>query len=310
MNKEQNPLRNEDVAVLILNYNQKELTVKCVNQLLKLDPAASVVVVDNHSPDQSFEFLRDTYKDEPAVSVIESDTNGGYAKGNNFGLKYIESQMSQIKYVIVMNPDILISDGNLIYTLKEALFSKPEYGALSCQIVFNNQWRGFTDFGWAFPSEKHLLWAGTFAGKILLSNVNNAYESVKVRDEIADVDIVSGCFFMARMEDLKKVGYLCEDTFLYFEESILAKKLLGLNKREGIVLNKYVEHNHQLKDQRLKNYKKKLFDREQFHKSKMVYINKFSDLNGTMKTLCGIVNSFDLFLKKILYGGASIIFHG
>lgn len=298
---------NEDIVALILNYNSFELTKKCVANLLKIDKKLKILVVDNCSNDVSVEKLKKFLKLNERIHILENTTNSGYANGNNVGLKFIRDIWPNVKYVLILNPDIIVKEQKTIHALKSVLKNNEIYAIASCQIIFNQKWRGGIDFGWKFPNYKHMLWAGTFLGKFLLKDINNKYDSIIILDNVAQVDVVPGCFFMAKLDDLNKVNDFDKRTFLYFEETILAKKLAKINKKEVILLDEYISHNHQLKDKSLQNYKKKLFDRVCFYNSKMVYIKYFSDLKGVSLIFCNIINSMDLFMKKIIYGLASIL---
>ena len=299
----------KDIVVLILNYRSSPLTIGCAENLLSIDPYISVVIVDNNSNDQSFDVISKRFEKDENVHVIASNENKGYASGNNIGFRYIKNNISSAKYVLLLNPDIIVPSYETIYRMRQALVCDNELGLVSCQIIYNDLWRGFSDFGWQLPSFKHLVWAGTFLSRLFLRNINNAYSAVQITDKIAKVDVVSGCCFMSNLDILCDVDYLDERTFLYFEETILAKKLKAIGKTEGIILDQFVYHNHQEKDKSLKNYKKKLFDRKTFHASKKVYTKYYSGLNGFQKFLCSVVNGVDLFFKNVVYGLAALIFH-
>lgn len=292
----------DDVVALILNYNSYNLSMEAVDNLISI-AKIKIVLVDNCSTDDSYNILMKKFKDENQVKIIRTDKNLGYASGNNFGFKYIRKNISNAKYVMLMNPDIHIKNESVINELRKILDANLDYSVASCQLIFNNKWRGYTDFGWRRPSKKHLFWAGTLLGRFLLKNVNYEYTECKINKNIlfVDVDVVPGCFFMARITDLDRVGYFDERTFLYFEETILSKKLSLNGKKELILLNEFVFHNHHQKDMALIDYKKKFFDRECFHNSKMVYVNNYSDLSNIQLKFCNWVNNMDFKVKKILY---------
>ena len=292
-----------DVAALVLNYNTPAMTIKCVNNLLTVSDELRIIVVDNHSPDCSLQEFHDQYNNNNRISIVENAYNGGYAQGNNTGIKYIRENLPNIRFVIILNPDIIIESEETILTLREELEKREEYAIASCNIILNNQPICIADFAWKFPDYKHLFWAGTFLGQFLIDNPNNIYESLAGQDNVAEVDVVSGCFFIAKLEELRKAGDFDERTFLYFEESILAKRLAQNNKQEIVVLTEQVKHNHQKKDTELKNIKKRAFDRRCFHDSKMIYIENYSDMRGILLALCKAINWFDITFKEIIWKG-------
>ena len=97
------------VAIVIVNYNDVEDTVKYVNTISKYNVINRVVVVDNLSTTSgAFETLKKL--EDEKVYVIQSDKNGGYDYGNNIGIKYLESKGEEYDYIIVSNPDISVSE--------------------------------------------------------------------------------------------------------------------------------------------------------------------------------------------------------
>jgi len=75
------------VFVLTLNYNGKDLTIECVNSILKSEyKNFSVVVIDNGSTDGSVKALREKFGNR--IVILENQKNLGYARGFNVGLKF------------------------------------------------------------------------------------------------------------------------------------------------------------------------------------------------------------------------------
>jgi TonB-dependent SusC/RagA subfamily outer membrane receptor len=102
-----------------INYTYNILNQKNIN--------VDVLIVDNDSQNSSFENLSKEFVNNSRVRVIESEKNGGYAYGNNFGLKYIEKE--DYNYIVISNNDIIIDDELLLYKLTERYSSlhKPAF---------------------------------------------------------------------------------------------------------------------------------------------------------------------------------------
>lgn len=76
------------VAIIILNYQNYEDTIKCVNNLLNFtNIQLQIVIVDNFSTNKSFFILNKIYANNSNVDVIQTNNNGGYSSGNNFRYK-------------------------------------------------------------------------------------------------------------------------------------------------------------------------------------------------------------------------------
>ena len=70
------------VAIIILNYNDKKNSVRLAKELNNYDVIDRIIVVDNCSPNNDFEYLKEIKNEK--IDVIKSDKNGGYSYGNNY----------------------------------------------------------------------------------------------------------------------------------------------------------------------------------------------------------------------------------
>ena len=102
------------------------------------------------------------------------------------------------------------------------------------------------------------------------------------------------------MDNIRATGYLDEHTFLYTEESILAKRLEKIDKKNAVLTNFYIKHNHREKNKRLVKYRNKLFDMKCFYQSRKYYITAYSNMNRTFQIVARIVLSVDFEIKKMM----------
>lgn len=93
---------------VVLHYMTIEMTVDCVNHLLKLSNNSNIVIVDNCSPNNSGEQLRCLYSNNSRIHVLINSENGGFAKGNNIGYTYAK-QVLKSHYIVVSNNDVIIN---------------------------------------------------------------------------------------------------------------------------------------------------------------------------------------------------------
>jgi GT2 family glycosyltransferase len=90
------------VAVLILNWNGRELLSRCLPSLAELDyPDYRVIVADNGSTDDSVAFVRERY---PAATVIELGENFGFSKGYNEAVR--RARLSA-DVLVLLNNDVI-----------------------------------------------------------------------------------------------------------------------------------------------------------------------------------------------------------
>lgn len=92
------------IALVILNWNGKELLEKFLPSILKYSdlPEVEIVVADNDSTDASIAFVRDSF---PSVTIIQNTENHGFAKGYNDALKYVNADIYGL-----LNSDIEVTE--------------------------------------------------------------------------------------------------------------------------------------------------------------------------------------------------------
>ncbi len=91
------------IAVVILNYNGRNLLEKFLPTVMQFSVQAKVVVADNASTDDSVLFTQNNFKN---VEIIRLSTNTGFAGGYNAALKDIEAE-----YFVLLNSDLEVTEG-------------------------------------------------------------------------------------------------------------------------------------------------------------------------------------------------------
>ena len=103
-------------AFVVLQYNQPEVTARCVASLERLDGAGRevrIVVVDNGSEPAAVARSRELFGDRPGVTLLCSEENLGFARGNNLGYRHAREVIGA-GYVAVINNDTVIDDDAFI----------------------------------------------------------------------------------------------------------------------------------------------------------------------------------------------------
>ena len=263
------------VGMVILNYNDYETTKNYLNEIKNYKNLNKIVVVDNNSTDNSYEKLKEFNNSK--IDIIKTVSNKGYAYGNNFGIRYINSN-SDLDYIIISNPDITVSDST-IGRLKKDLDDNEDIAVVAPAI----KQLGETIRGWRLPNKKHEI----------LSNINFYHRKIEKRLKYPDqkyngnltkVEVVSGCFFMIRNDIFKLIGYFDEGTFLYYEENILGQKLKRINRKSFIDNGVEVSHNLSVSVDKSFNT-----------------INKYKILKQSQKYYCKYYLKFNFF-DNILLG--------
>jgi GT2 family glycosyltransferase/acetyltransferase-like isoleucine patch superfamily enzyme/2-polyprenyl-3-methyl-5-hydroxy-6-metoxy-1,4-benzoquinol methylase/predicted Zn-dependent protease len=110
-------------SIIILGYNQLELTKACLDSIARFtNEPYEIIIVDNGSNDETIEYFQQYKDSNDNVQVIFNGENRGYAAGNNQGLTLAKGE-----YVLLLNNDTVVTDGWLTRML--AIFkSQPEVG--------------------------------------------------------------------------------------------------------------------------------------------------------------------------------------
>ena len=102
-------ITEKTLGIVILNYLNYKDTLECVKSLLGQSyKAFYIVIVDNHSANESYQVLRNKFFGVENISVVQTSANLGFAKGNNQGIKILKEM--GIRKVLVSNNDVIFFD--------------------------------------------------------------------------------------------------------------------------------------------------------------------------------------------------------
>jgi len=195
-----------DLSVIIVNFNTKQLIIDCLGSIEKEDSKLDieVIVVDNNSSDGSVETLKSFKTDKFKCVTIFNDSNTGYAKANNQGIKIAKG-----KYTFLLNSDTLVhknSLGELVKFTKET----PDAGVVGSRLLNIDGSLQASCFN--FPTIKNAILEYFFAKKGLFDKYAPNGKNPET------VDALVGAAFLITPDALKKVGMLDERYWAYFED--------------------------------------------------------------------------------------------
>ena len=113
-------------AIVILNWNGEALLERYLPTILDYSEDAVIYVADNASTDGSVDFVKKNY---PTVQIIQNDSNGGFAKGYNDALKYVNEEI----YCLI-NSDVEVTP-NWLAPIKKAFTDIPEAAIIQPKIL-------------------------------------------------------------------------------------------------------------------------------------------------------------------------------
>ena len=233
---------------VILNYMNYSLTAHLVDNIKKSIVGYDeygILIVDNASPNESYEILKKQFDGVKDVFVIKNNMNQGYAKGNNFGVKYIEKNFSECKYVAITNPDVEFFDNTDLGKILKKLESNTMIASIAPIHLLNGAFNQKA-IGWKRPKGFDDIFTSFALTNFFFSRIY--YKSFKIEpDRVSYVEVLSGSFFIIKLDVFKKVGYFDEHTFLYAEEAILSNKLMALGYKQIVDFESFFIHNHSAK---------------------------------------------------------------
>ena len=264
-------MKKEDKAVcIILNYNSAELVKELVNNIQNFNSFKDILIVDNKSTDDSYQFLKDEYANNDKVLIISSHENGGYGYGNNYGITYASTYL-KAQYAVITNPDVVFSNDVVEKMLicmqqkKAAIVSATQL--LNNKVVSNRGWKIATPYQWAFNELNHRPQCMT---------KNLYYPSKYFKKEISQVDCVPGAMFLVDIPIFQKVGGYDERMFLYCEEDTLGYKLKNAGYKTYVMNNVFYKHMHSATID--KSIPDQVAQLRILHRSKLIFLDKYLDV--------------------------------
>lgn len=217
------------LSALVLNYRSARATVACVRALLQQTTAADmeIVVIDNHSEDESVQWIRNTVRGLPRVHVVETASNLGFGQGYGAGAAHARGD-----YLLVCNPDKLLPpDG--AERLLAVLRGDPGIGIAAPRLVHRDG--TVRSSARAFPRPLDVVAKRTLLQHVLPGHVRRYLQTQAPADAQRDTDwVVGGCFMIPRALFLELGGF-DERFFLFFEDIDLCRRVWQAGKRVTFV---------------------------------------------------------------------------
>ena len=213
-----------DIVVVILNYKTPDLAVVAAQSAAAALAGfgGAIVLVDNDSPDDSFQTMQTLVRDidwpsRLEVQVLQSGRNGGYGAGNNFGIQAGLQICPSAEFVYVLNPDAQAEIG-AIAALVAYLNTHPDV-AIAGSWVYGEDGEDHCS-AFRFPGL-----ASEFESSIRLGLITRLLKKyvlpLHVPDVSGPVGWILGASMLVRTRALSEIGLFDETFFLYFEETDL-----------------------------------------------------------------------------------------
>lgn len=188
------------VGIIVLNYNGENYLLRCLESLQKLSYSNKmIIVVDNHSADQSLEEAKKIF---PHFTYLENEENYGFARGMNQGMQ--EALRGGAEAVWLFNNDAWTDREALTLLVAESV--RYQEGVLLSPLIFD--------------SETKRIWFGK--GKINFFRMRAEHREPSGK-ELASAaypsEFLTGCALFITRTVIEKIGLLDERFFLYYEDA-------------------------------------------------------------------------------------------
>ena len=202
------------LSIIIVNWNTKGLLDRCLGSIYLNPPLVpfEIIVVDNASIDGSPEMIKRRF---PSVKLICSESNLGFAKGNNAGIAHARG-----KYCLLLNPDTVVLP-NAFDKMIEYIDRNPKVGIVGASLLDENH-NPCASYGY-FPRvlSTAIEFSGLYHHSPFLKKLMRPLGMVVTDTKPLEVEYVSGAALLIRTSIIKELGGLSEDYFAYFEETDL-----------------------------------------------------------------------------------------
>lgn len=218
-------MNNLDLSVIILSYNTKDITSRCLSKLKvaqdycekKLHNKIQVIVLDNGSIDGSAHMIKSSFS---SVKLIISRENLGFSKGNNLAMKNVKTP-----FILLLNSDV--------YLEEESLYKAIAYFRmnLNCDVLgarLNYATGNLQPSAGNLPSPANIIF--WILGLSLVPLLNKLIPSFHPKDKkyfskAHPAGWIMGAFFMFKRQVLDNVGGFDENVFMHMEEVEWCKRI-------------------------------------------------------------------------------------
>ncbi len=225
------------LSIILVTHNTCDDALACIRSIEENASIyeTEIIVVDNASVDGGPEEVARHF---PHVRVIENDTNAGYSRGVNRGIRE-----SAGEFFLILNPDILVHEGALDRLVEHAAANSDV--AIVGPKLLNRD--GTVQYSCRrFYTIRTFLYRRTPLGRFFP-------DSPVLRDHLMldwdhetnrDVDWMLGACLLVRRSAVDDVGLMDERFFLYFEDVDWCYRMKAHGWRVVYVADATMTHAH------------------------------------------------------------------
>lgn len=227
----------EDIDVVILNWQTAPFAVEAALSALR-NYATSVVVVDNHSKDDSISVLESAL--DGRVKILTLSRNYGYAGGNNRG-----ARLGRRPLLLFMNADVYLHEGCLSEMVR--IFNQNPFAACVAPALFYPDGKPqASSYHFITPWRifKIMFGIDRLGTKIGLASLSGNIDLKRNGSFTGETETLYGPCIMVLRVAFDQVGGFDEDFFMYCEETDLIYRLYKMGWKAYRVAEAKAIHNH------------------------------------------------------------------
>ena len=221
------------LSVIIVTWNSAADIETCIDSI-NFGEEFEVIVVDNASGDAT----RDKLSRYHHLKLVANESNCGYARANNQGLKLATGE-----YVLLLNPDTRIELGALD-TLACYLDEHPAVGAVAPRLISPD---GTTQFSIrSLPTSASLFWELVGLSRLFPKSRIFGRWKMKYFDysRTAEVEQPMASCLMVRRAVLVQLGGMDEQFPMFYNDVDLSKRMADTGWKTVYVADAKVVHRH------------------------------------------------------------------
>lgn len=182
------------LTIICVTYNSSHIITKSL-ELLDLN-LYKVIIVDNASSDDTVAIIKENF---PQIEIIENKINSGFCRANNKALQKITTD-----YALILNPDAMIENNDINKIIK-ILDNNPDF-AIAGPIITES-----------YPKNSEEI-------SNILKKIDEDYNGIKdnfrkkLYENCYSVRFVIGAALFLNMKIMKKIGFLDENIFMYYDD--------------------------------------------------------------------------------------------
>ncbi len=257
------------IGIIIVTYNSQNDIARIFESIvIQKYENLIVYIVDNNSNDETLKIIQ-KYKDEITICIISSESNNGFAKGNNIGIKKAIDDGCEI--VFILNPDMQMEE-KCIDILTKRIASDEKIGAIGPIVLLGDKsdkiiqiYGAKADFK---TQRKEILRTGERLTKDLPAEIL--------------VDYLLGGAMMVKTSVLKRSGLFEEDYFMYNDELDIAYRIKKAGFQTLCMRDAIVRHFHDFNAKNRRGYNLMYY---YVLRNKYLYFRKYRLYNNLLLAL-------------------------